>query len=124
MAQASGTRPKLSFDRASAICRELIPIADHGFDYLNRLCKAGFAAFMPRNEFIESFAGSPEELEIHRRCVVETAKERLGQPITIRKTEDERKQLYFSLFLQRLREERDKENGVPERELSGESAWR
>jgi hypothetical protein len=91
--------------------------------------RADFEAFVPRNAFLESFAETAEDLEIHRRCVAEKAKERLGQTIPIRIYDGDLKQLYFSPFLQQLRAERDKANGVPVHQLSsrypgGESAWR
>lgn len=60
---------------------------------------------------------------------METAKERLGRPSRMRIYDEDLKHLYFSPFLQRLREERDKANGVPVDQLSsrypgGEAAWR
>jgi hypothetical protein len=120
---------KLSFPQANAICREFLPIGDRVFDNMTRLQEAGFSAFLPRHHFIESFAANAEELEIHRRCVMENAKERLARPWPIRIYEEDFKQLYFSPFLQHLREELDKANGVPVNQLStrypgGESAWR
>jgi hypothetical protein len=129
MAQTRDSRPKLSFEDANAICREFVPIGDQVFDYMARLREAGFEAFIPRQCFIESFAANPEELDIHRRCVVETAKERLGRPSRMRIYDDDLKHVYTSPFLQRLREERDRTNDVPVHQLStrypgGESAWR
>jgi hypothetical protein len=129
MTEPDESRLKLSFQQADAICREFLPIGDQVFDYMKRLREAGFEAFLPRQRFIESFAANPHELEIHRQCVVESAKENLARPQPIRMDDAEFKQIYRSPFLQRLREERDKANGVPERKLStrypgGEAAWR
>jgi hypothetical protein len=129
MVKPQDPRPKLTFGQANAICREFLPIGDRIFDYMARLTEAAFEAFRPRHEFIESFATNPEELAIHRRCVAETVKEWLARPWPMRVYDDDSKSLYFSPFLQRLREERDKANGVPVHQLSsrypgGESAWR
>jgi hypothetical protein len=129
VAGSNEVRVKLSFERANAICREFVTVADEAFNFMNQLKQAGFRAFLPRHEFIESFAETPEEVEIHRRCIVESAKERLGQPTPILINDDDFKQLYFSPFLQLLREQRDRINGCPVRELGsrykgGESAWR
>jgi hypothetical protein len=129
MPQPRDPRLKLSFEQANAICREFLPVGDEVFSYTAQLRKAGFEAFLPRHEFIESFAETSEELEIHRRCVVETAKEKLGQPTPIAIYDKNLKQLYFSPFLQQLRDQRDEANGCPFRELSsrfkgGESVWR
>jgi hypothetical protein len=129
MVKPQDPRRKLSFEQANAICREFLPIGDRVLEYMARLTEATFEAFRPRHEFIESFAADPEELETHRRCVAETVKERLARPWPIRIYHEDSKCLYFSPFLQRLREERDKVNGVPVDQLSGrylggEAAWR
>jgi len=122
-------RLKLSFGQADAICREFLPIGDQAFDYMQRLRETGFEAFLPRHRFVESFAANAEEVDLHRRCVVEFAKERLGRPGPMRMSDEEFRQIYFSPFLQRLRHERDEANGVPVNKLSsrysgGEAAWR
>src|SRR4051812_19068533 len=118
MAKRNEDRLQLSFNLANAICQEFLPIGDEAFSYMGRLTEAGFRAFLPRQEFIESFAETADEVEIHRRCVAETAKEQLGQPTPILIFDDDFKQLYFSPFLQGLREQRDQVNGCPVRELS------
>jgi hypothetical protein len=122
-------RPRLSFEQANEVCRRWVPIGGEVFDCMRQLAHAGFKAFLPRQKYIESFSEDPKAIETHRRCVVETAKERLGQPWPIRIYDEDLKHLYFSPFLQQLREERDRTNGVPIHELSnrygyGESAWR
>jgi len=71
-------RLKLSFNQANELCREFIPVADGVFNYTAELEKAGFKAFLPRHQFIESFAETDEELQIHRKCIIECAKEELG----------------------------------------------
>lgn len=121
-------RPKLSFHQANTLCRKFVPIGEKVFQYMDQLEESGFAAFLPSSKFVDSFAENPEELALHRQCIIETAKERLGQPTPIRIYDEDFKQLYFSPFLQRLRAERDRVNGVPVRELGarypGDSAWR
>jgi hypothetical protein len=129
MAKSPPTRPQLSFVQAMAMGREFIAIGDQIFDYMSQLRKAGFQAFQPRHEFVESFAQGDEELQVHRRCVVEEAKEQIAQQVHMRLQGGERKHVWFSPYLQRLREERDEANGVPIHELYtrydlGESAWR
>jgi hypothetical protein len=125
---SNGSRLKLSFAQANALCLELVPIGDEAYHYATQLENAGFNASMPRRKFIESFAETAEELELHRRCVVENAKERLGQPTPIRIFDEDFKQLYFSPFLQQLREQRDRDNGCPVAELhnryKGAESWR
>jgi hypothetical protein len=128
MAEPNNSRPRLSFEQANAICRSFVPVGDELFRYMARLREAGFEAFMPTHEFLESFAQSPDELDLHRRCLAEDAKERLGVPL-IRMSDEEVKCIYVSPFLQRLRDERDRVNGVPVRQLSstypgGQSVWR
>jgi hypothetical protein len=55
MPKSDDCRLKLSFEQANALCRELVPIGDEALSYLARLMEAGFSAFLPRHEFIESF---------------------------------------------------------------------
>jgi hypothetical protein len=128
MTDAAAVRPKLSFDKANALCRNFLPIGDKIWEHMGRLQEAGYAAWQPYHRFIESFAETPEELATHRRCVCENAKERLAQPTPIRIYDEDLKHVYFSPFLQQLRAERDRVNGVPVEQLQtrypGESAWR
>ena len=39
----------------NTICREFLPIGDAVFGYMERLQQAGFVAWVPYHEFIESF---------------------------------------------------------------------
>jgi hypothetical protein len=122
-------KPRLSFEQANAICRNWIALGDQADSYFETMLDLGFEAFRPRNTYIESFAANESELATHRRCVTESAKEQLGQPRDIPITDDEFKKIYFSPFLQSLRQQRDQENGCSERELSakfglGEASWR
>lgn len=128
MTQSKTPHPRLTPRQGNALCREFLPIGDRVFDYMEQLNKEGFAAFRPRREYIESFATNDEELAIHRRCVVEAAKERLGRPEPMCMHGEFDEETYSSPYLERLRAERDEANGVPENQLSsrypGESAWR
>src|SRR5262249_50164414 len=93
------------------------------------LSEAGFHAFLPRHYYIESFAESLEELEVHRRCVIEEAKNCLGWPDPFRLSNDEQKQVYRSIYLQKLQAKLDEDNGVARPDLEKryplkEAAWR
>lgn len=128
MPKSNAPRLRLSFEQADGLCRELVPIGDQALNYMARLSEAGFNAFLPRQEFIKSFAETPEDVEIHRRCFVENVKEGLGRP-TMRMSDEEYERLYFSPFLQSLREQRDQDNACAVEQLrnlygGGESAWR
>jgi len=129
MNKSDNDQPALTFTQANAICRGLIVIGDQIFDYMKKLQEATFEAFVPWIEFVESFAETQEELDIHRRCVIEEAKELMGRPSRMKIFDDDLNELYFSPFLQKLREERDRANGVPVQRLSekfrdGQSVWR
>ena len=92
---------------------------------MDDLREFGFEAFVPFNEFYESFAESQEERELHRKCVIEAAKNRLGRPWPLRAGTTR----YVSPFIEKLCEQRDRENGVPVEQLSArfpgsESLWR
>jgi hypothetical protein len=126
------SHPKLSVEEVRAICGGLLALGDETFRYADQLASAGFRAFAPRWKFTESFCAAQEELELHRRCVIERARSLVGRPwppLYVRWTAAERALLYASPLLERLRIERDKENGVPQNELSnryplGEASWR
>src|SRR4051812_42070167 len=107
MAKERDTRPRLSFAQANAICREFLSVGDQVFETMKRLREANFKAFLPRHRFIESFAATPKELDLHRQCVVENAKELVACPWPMRVYDEDFKQLYFSPLLEQLREERD-----------------
>jgi hypothetical protein len=129
MPKAKNSKQKLHFEQANEICRHWTAAGDELFGYLERLKAAGFEAFVPRKTYIESFAEGPEEVAIHRQCLVEMFKERLGQPTPIPIFDSDLQNLYFSPLLQSLRQQRDRENECTERELStrfgaGESVWR
>lgn len=123
---------KLSVRELTAICDGLLDLGDQCFRYADQLQDADFRAFVPRWKFMDSFCATREEYDLHRRCVVEVAKHLVGRPWPphdVHWTEEERARLYLSPLLTRLAAERDKENGVPLRELSskypaGERRWR
>ena len=124
--RSASDRPRLSFEQADRLCRTFLPLGDLVFDFMEQIQAAGFAAWLSRHKFIESF-GTPEEAKIHRRCIAEIARERLGRPDSM--PIPDLKLLYFSPFLQQLRKERDEANGVDTSQLStrypmGEAAWR
>ncbi len=82
---------------------------------------------MPYHRFLQSFCESAEELELHRTCRIESAKEAFGRcfPLTFQA----KGVCYRSPVLQGLRDKNDRDNGVPVRLLSKhydreESAWR
>jgi len=121
-------RPILSFRQANTIFLEFLPIAEKIFSYMDRLKDAGFATWVPRSKFIESFAANEEELRLHRKCVIEAAKNRLARPWPLSLKPDDTRLLFSSPFLHELKAKRDEENGVPEDQLSkrygGGAAWR
>lgn len=123
------SKPKLSFKQANAICRNWIALGDEVHRCFEEMTRLGFEAFVPRNEYVESFAANEAELATHRLCFKETVRELLGQPRHFPIGDDESKQIYYSPFLESLRRQRDRENGCSERELSlyfeaGEATWR
>jgi hypothetical protein len=125
-------RTKFSVQEVRAICDGLVELGDETFRYADQLQSAGFRAFIPRWKFNESFCATQQEHELHRRCVVEVAKNIVGRPwppLHTRWTAAESALLYASPLLAQLTSERDKENGVPPHKLgsrypSGEARWR
>jgi hypothetical protein len=120
-------RPKLSFEQANAVCGAFLPLGDALFAIMAKLRAAGFKAWVPYYEFMESLAENAEERSIRQQCIVEVAKNRLGQPWPYRLDAEQRSQVFFSPYIKRLREERDALNGVPEKDLSSKypgEIWR
>jgi hypothetical protein len=123
---------KFSVQEVIAICDGLLELGDESFRYADQLQSANFRAFIPRWKFAESFCTTPQEHALHRRCVVEIAKNIVGRPWPpqhTRWTAAERALLYASPLIAQLANERDKENGVPTHKLSsryprGEARWR
>jgi hypothetical protein len=113
MQKETAANPKISFDQANMLCHEFLPIGEALFDYMDALQRAGFSAFMPHNELVQSFCGAEEECDIHRQCLIESAKCLLGRPFPFSVSQAEEQLLYRSPLIQRLSRERDFENGVP-----------
>lgn len=107
----------LTFDVMNALCQEFAKIAESAEAVEQGLEAAGFAAWKPYERFFESY-GTEDEIRIHRRCVIEEARIRLGTPYPWRFSEAERNLIIRSAFLEKLRQQREDRNGVPERELS------
>lgn len=118
MAKRDGIpHPKLSIQESDAICREFVPIGDQIFRCIDALKSGGFSAFVPSYEFGRSFCRSKEDLEIHNRCLVEKAKNLLGRPWPLGVAHSEDFILHESPYIKQLSDARDRENGVPLREL-------
>lgn len=66
-------------ERVRAIALRLTQIADDADTLAAEVAAMGYAAFIPTCRFIESFAASAEDVDVHRRYVVEQAKGYLGQ---------------------------------------------
>src|SRR4051794_28630076 len=120
--------PTLSFTQANAVCRELVPVGEPIFRYMDELQESGFSAFVPYHRFVESFC-CEREREKHRLCLIEQAKSTLGQPWPWRFNEEDWLKVYLSEYLRQLEEEQTKLNGVSTDELSskyppGEAFWR
>ena len=121
-------RPKLTFDVANAAFRTFVPVGDHVFEYTDALREAGFSAFGPYEKFDASFAADEKELAVHRKCILETAKNRIARPWPMHFSVGELKQSYRSPYVKKLTDERDKENGVQVTQMpdqyGSESVWR
>lgn len=111
-------RQALSVQQVNAICARLLPIGDKIFEYKEQLRDGGFAAFVPYHEFLDSFCTCEKDQQLHRQCLIEGAKNRLGRPFPLRMIRAYGEHLYFSPFFQQLLDERDQQNGVPETQLS------
>lgn len=61
-----------------AIVQRLIELGDRTFDLADNLRQRGYSAFDPYHRFFESFASHPNDVRVHRECVVEKAKVQLG----------------------------------------------
>jgi hypothetical protein len=117
----------LSTDRALAICQALLPIAETILENGRQLKEVGFHAFEPVEAFIESFAETVEDVELHRRIQIELAKRLLGTPWP--PLPASRGLNFKSGLLADLEAQRDFANGLPvpelERRYSREEAyWR
>jgi hypothetical protein len=117
----------LTFVQADTVFRPLAQIAEHIDDYITYLTDHGFEAFRPGMAFVESFCNSREQLDVHQRCIVETAKIVLAIPRPMAATREEKSKFFRSEYLNALAQERDRANGVPLSELASTfpaDAWR
>jgi hypothetical protein len=113
----SDSYERMSFDRALLISQRLEPIGENVFRYAEDLRAAGFGAFLPYEQFVTSFAGTADEVELHRRILVEQAKVMLTTRWPLILVEGQCKTGFRSPLIDDLTAKRDAENGVPEREL-------
>ena len=108
----------LAAAKAGVLCRGLAAIGEGVFTYMERLEAAGFCGFQPRLRFMESFCARQEDCEVHRRCIIERAKNLLGRPWPLRARRSEREAFFHSDYIQNLKARRDAENGVDEMQLA------
>ncbi len=108
---------RLSMHEVQAICLALCPIGEMVPNFADKLAAQGLRAFIPFFRFPEIFASDQQQVDVHRRCVVEEAKTRLSRPWPFR-IGLRNESFYKSEFLAQLAEIRDKENGVPLKEVS------
>lgn len=85
----------------------LMAIADKRDLYARSMIDKGFMAFAPHHQLMESFAENDEQIAIHRRCEFESMKERFSTPEPRMGS-----QPYWSPFLEEMRAQRDKNNGM------------
>lgn len=96
----------LSFEAQTELLSSLVPLGEGFVDRAEQMTAAGFASFEPLMTFQESFCSSPEDRTVHRRYMVELAKERLGNPPPYPHLRDEWASGYRSPFLTELRQAR------------------
>ena len=111
---------KLSFKRASLVCREFIPIGDALVSHINSLISADYSAFLPHYQFEQSFCTTEEDINIHIKCLIEEAKLTLGRPwpLSLRVSFEDRQHIFTSIFIEELCKERDIINRVPVSQLA------
>jgi hypothetical protein len=124
----NNTEVEISFQKANAICQRLLPIGDHVFDCMDKLTQAGFVAWRPYYDFVESFAADADDADVHHKYLVESAKNVLARPWALL-GHGQFTPVYTSPFIQTLIEARDARNGVSEHGLVAkyggvEAAWR
>jgi hypothetical protein len=81
------------------------------YEVAHALEAAGFTSFAPWLRFTESFCAS-SDLELHRQCTIETAKELIGNPHGHTPLDSPRPGGYCSSLLERLREDRFRQTGM------------
>ena len=126
------SRP-LTFDAAVSICEKLFPLCIRRQQIAKELATKDFTAFRPRFEFAYSFCENDEERQFFEKCEIERTKEAVlsaarlvpyfGGPMDVDYPEPS------SPFLNKLRQERDRENQCRPRDLERrysfeEAKWR
>lgn len=109
---------RISFEVANCICRALLPLGDEAWTLTQQATDRGFRAYTPYNEFVESF-GDADDIELHRICIKESIKAKLGRPWPFRLTASQASQVYFSKIISDLRNNLYEMHGVKsEREMN------
>lgn len=112
--KAGSESAALSREQGIRICELVFPTIDRSEGIAENLEKSGFAAFRAYERWSESYCQSERELETHRRYRIDHAKELLAGPLVeLPGSPMEMFQRYRSPFLQKLRRQRDDENGMP-----------
>jgi hypothetical protein len=112
---------------AAAICKEFVPIGEEVFGYVEKLEDLGFSAFRPAMTLTDSCCQSTEELELHRKCTIESAKISLGRPWPFKASKGDKARFYASPFLDELKRKRDEDLGIPMKDFMlkyPEDVWR
>jgi hypothetical protein len=91
--------------------RALAPMGERFYEVAQALEVAGFTSFAPWLRFTESFC-TDSDVELHRQCTIETAKELIGNPHGHTPLDSPRPGGYRSSLLERLREERFQQTGI------------
>lgn len=67
-------RGTLTSEQVNLISSGLVGLGEQAHELGDNLCLAGYSAFVPYHRFVESFATSKSDLDIHREYVKERAK--------------------------------------------------
>lgn len=128
MQARAGTGTDLAIEQKAEIFRELYPLGDRIYEFMDKMQEQGFSVFLPRERFLESLARNSEELADHRLYVRELAKWMLALETANADRTDEFRRLCYPQGLMLLEEKRDKLNGVPYADLQqvfpGDYFWR
>ena len=101
----------LTVEEATEVCRQIRDTAEGLPGYIDALREAGFEAFDPFEEFVESFCDNERELETHRKYRVELGKTQLSDPYPLNLTLEELHNRYVSPFIRQLRNDLVELNG-------------
>lgn len=67
-------RDPLTSEQVNQISSGLVGLGEQTHELADNLCLAGYSAFVPYHRFVESFATSKSDLDVHREYVKERAK--------------------------------------------------